>query len=90
MKLTPTEFAEGRAIKLGLSLAQARILPMLACGWATNTIAARLNVSEKTVSTHRTRILEKLRLMNNAELTVYALRNEIIQVVDVVLVNRPI
>ena len=35
-------------------------------------------LSPKTVSVHRARVLEKLQLTNNAELTVYAIRNQLV------------
>jgi len=41
-------------------------------------IAAELMLSPKTVSVYRARLLEKLKLSNNAELTVYAIRNELV------------
>jgi DNA-binding NarL/FixJ family response regulator len=42
-------------------------------------VAQELALSVKTVSTHRTRILRKMELTNNAELTHYALRNHIVE-----------
>jgi DNA-binding NarL/FixJ family response regulator len=41
-------------------------------------IAEELNLSPKTVSVYRARVLEKLALGNNAELTVYAIRNGLV------------
>jgi len=41
-------------------------------------IAERLHLSIKTVSTYRTRILEKMGASNNADLTRYALTNQLI------------
>jgi two-component system invasion response regulator UvrY len=38
-------------------------------------IAQELSLSVKTISTHRARILEKMRMKNNAELTRYVLSN---------------
>jgi DNA-binding NarL/FixJ family response regulator len=35
-------------------------------------------LSPKTVSVYRARLLEKLKLTNNSELTVYAIRNELV------------
>jgi len=42
-------------------------------------IAEHYNVSVKTVSTHRTRILEKTALTSNADITRYALEHGLIQ-----------
>ena len=42
-------------------------------------IAERMALSVKTVSTYRTRILEKMVMNNNAELTHYAIKNQLIE-----------
>jgi len=42
-------------------------------------IAAELCLSVKTISTYRSRILEKMNFTTNADLTTYALRNGLIQ-----------
>ena len=43
------------------------------------TARHRLFLSEKTVSTYRKRILDKMSLTTNADLTAYAVRNGIVQ-----------
>ncbi len=50
----------------------------LAGGLSPTDIATELNISIKTVSTYRTRILEKMSLKTNADLTYYAIKNELI------------
>jgi DNA-binding NarL/FixJ family response regulator len=50
------------------------VLRMLADGMITKNIAAELNVSIKTIETHRQHIMEKLGLHSVAELTKYAIR----------------
>jgi two-component system, NarL family, invasion response regulator UvrY len=50
----------------------------LAGGLSPTEIASELNISIKTVSTYRTRILEKMSLKTNADLTYYAIKNELI------------
>ena len=50
----------------------------LAGGLSPTEIAAELNISIKTVSTYRTRILEKMSLKTNADLTYYAIKNELV------------
>ena len=42
-------------------------------------IADELNLSVKTVSTYRTRILEKMAMKSNADLTYYAIKNGLIE-----------
>ena len=50
------------------------VLQLIAEGLTSTQIASRLFVSEKTVSTHRRQIMEKLNIYSIAELTKYALR----------------
>jgi two-component system invasion response regulator UvrY len=51
----------------------------LAAGQAVSEIANDLFISVKTVSTYRTRILEKMKMKSNADLTYYAMKNGLIQ-----------
>jgi DNA-binding NarL/FixJ family response regulator len=62
-----------------LSQREFQIFGKLAAGLGVSEIGRELSLSVKTVSTYRTRILEKMGMKSNAELTSYALRNEIIQ-----------
>jgi len=62
-----------------LSEREFQIFCKLAAGRAVSSIAEELFLSVKTVSTYRARILEKMSLVSNADLTAYALRNGIIQ-----------
>ncbi|WP_346858350.1 response regulator transcription factor [uncultured Draconibacterium sp.] len=62
-----------------LSERQFQIMRMLANGKSVSEIASQLFISDKTVRTHRIRILEKMNLKNNAELIVYALKNNLIE-----------
>jgi len=50
----------------------------LAGGLSATEIGDELNISVKTVSTYRTRILEKMSLKTNADLTYYAIKNQLI------------
>jgi two-component system, NarL family, invasion response regulator UvrY len=45
-------------------------------------IAEELNLSVKTISTHRGHILEKMHMKNNAELTNYAIKFQLITLTD--------
>jgi len=62
-----------------LSEREFQIFGKLATGLSVSEIGRELCLSVKTVSTYRTRVLEKMRMKSNADLTSYALRNEIIQ-----------
>ena len=50
----------------------------LAVGSGPNIIADKLNVSAKTITTHRARILQKMSFSNNAEIVLYANRHDLI------------
>ncbi|MBF0200376.1 MAG: response regulator transcription factor, partial [Desulfamplus sp.] len=52
----------------------------LALGQTNHEIAKSYNISVKTVDTYRSRILKKLNLRNNAELSRFAIKNRIIDV----------
>jgi two-component system, NarL family, invasion response regulator UvrY len=61
-----------------LSEREMQTLIKIASGKKLSDIAMELMLSPKTVSVYRARLLEKLKLANNAELTVYAIRNELV------------
>lgn len=54
------------------------ILRLIASGKPVGVIARELSLSVKTISTYRVRLLEKMRLTNNAELVHYAFRNHLV------------
>jgi DNA-binding NarL/FixJ family response regulator len=54
------------------------VLKRLASGKTVSDIAAALSLSVNTISTYRARILEKMNMQNNAELTLYAVENKLI------------
>jgi DNA-binding NarL/FixJ family response regulator len=58
-----------------LSDREFEILRLIASGMTPTDIAAQLRLSVKTVSTYRVRLLEKMQLKNNAELTHYAVKH---------------
>jgi DNA-binding NarL/FixJ family response regulator len=60
-----------------LSDREMQVLCMMAAGKTASGIAAELNLSVKTVSTYRARIIEKTGMATNAELIAYAVKNEI-------------
>jgi DNA-binding NarL/FixJ family response regulator len=53
------------------------VLQLIAEGKSTKQIASFLNVSVKTIETHRQQIMEKLNIHSIAELTKYAIREGI-------------
>jgi DNA-binding NarL/FixJ family response regulator len=57
-----------------LSDREFEILCLIASGKTVSQIAAQLSLSVKTVSTYRARILEKMQMKTNAELTHYAIK----------------
>ena len=62
-----------------LSDREFQTLQLIASGKTLNEIAESLCISPKTVSVYRARLLEKMRLKNNAELTHYALKSGLIE-----------
>jgi len=62
----------------GLSDREFQILRMIASGNAVGQIARELHLSVKTISTYRARLLEKMNMKNNAELTHYALQRGLV------------
>jgi two-component system, NarL family, invasion response regulator UvrY len=60
-----------------LSDREMQVLCMMAAGKTASGIAAALNLSVKTVSTYRARIIEKTGMATNAELIAYAVKNNI-------------
>lgn len=61
-----------------LSDREMQVLQQIALGKTVSEIANEISLSVNTISTYRTRLLEKLRLHNNAELTRYALENGLV------------
>lgn len=62
-----------------LSNREFEILKMIGSGKTVSQIAEGLGLSVKTVSTHRTRILRKMDLKTNAELTHYVVKNNLVE-----------
>jgi len=61
-----------------LSDREFQILCMIVQGKSLKSIAGELCVGEKTVSTYRSRIMEKMKLSTNSDLTRYALENHLV------------
>lgn len=61
-----------------LSNREYQVLRMIGSGKTVGKIATELSLSVKTVSTYRTMILRKMNLNNNAEITRYAIENNLV------------
>lgn len=77
-ELLLTHAERDRPLHCYLSQRQFQIFRSIAAGRTVSSIALELSLSVKTVSTHRRRILEKMGLTSNADMTTYGLRNAII------------
>ena len=66
------------ALRAALSERELQTLLKIASGRRLSDIAEELMLSPKTVSVYRARLLQKLKLSNNAELAVYAIRNQLV------------
>ncbi len=62
-----------------LSDREYQVFLMLSSGKTVSQVAATLTISVKTVSTYRSRVLEKMELHSNAELTTYAMRHRLVE-----------
>jgi len=69
---------EGSAAHDLLSEREFQVFLKLAKGETAGDIASALSLSVKTVSTYRTRLMEKMGLTSNSDLTYYALKNKLI------------
>jgi DNA-binding NarL/FixJ family response regulator len=62
-----------------LSMRELQVLRRLAMGHTNREIASAYSISIKTVDTYRSRLLKKLNLRNNAELSRFAIQNRLIE-----------
>jgi len=62
-----------------LSMRELQVLRRLAMGHTNREIASAYSISIKTVDTYRSRLLKKLNLRNNAELSRFAMQNQLIE-----------
>lgn len=87
-----TGVAERLALELGgnhdaaphtlLSDREYQIFRMIVSGTPIGGIADELSLSVKTVSTHKTRILQKMKMTSSAELIHYAIRHQLVEMPD--------
>lgn len=72
------ERGNDRPVHEMLSDREFEVMRLIASGKTVGEIAEILSLSDKTISTYRARILEKMGLRTNAELTHYAARNSLV------------
>ena len=72
------EITTGRPPHESLSDREDQVMCMIASGKTLKEIAEKLSLSIKTISTYRSRILEKMNMKSNAELTHHAIKNQLV------------
>ena len=72
------DLMDGRSRHARLTDREFQVLCLIAAGKPPREIAAELNLSVKTVGTHRARLLEKMQLKNNAEIVQYAIEHHLL------------
>jgi len=71
--------SDTQALHEKLSEREFQVMVLLAKGKSVMEISKEIFISDKTVSTYRARILEKMGMKKNAELTIYAIKNNLIE-----------
>lgn len=77
--LDSTAGAPGAPLHVQLSERELQVFLRLARGETIGAMAEQMHLSVKTVSTYRTRVMDKLKLSSNSDLTYYALKNGLIE-----------
>ena len=79
---TPSEFGTDtdRPLHETLSSREFQVMLMLASGISLTEIGDEIHLSVKTIGNYRTRIMEKMKMATNAQLTSYALENHLIEI----------
>lgn len=70
-----------------LSDREYQVLCMIASGVGLSEMAAKLSISPKTVSVYRARVMAKMKLKNNAEITHYAIKHNLVQMTSKAMGN---
>ncbi|MDD9302165.1 MAG: response regulator transcription factor [Desulfobacter sp.] len=68
-----------KSLTESLSMRELQVLRKLATGSTNREIATAYNISVKTVDTYRSRLLKKLNLRNNSDLSRYAIQNKLVE-----------
>lgn len=71
-----SEFNETKAAS-GLTVREIQIVRLLAQGFIVKEIAGQLNISVRTVETHKYHVYKKLGINNQIELMNFAIKNEL-------------
>jgi two-component system invasion response regulator UvrY len=72
------EIARSARLHEKLSDREFQVLRLIASGKTVTDIAKKLSLSVQTISTYRTRIMQKMNMRNNSELTFYAIRKDLL------------
>ena len=74
------QIGEDREVPLHETLSdrEYQTLTLIASGKSVGEIAVELSLSVKTISMYRSRLLQKMKLKHNAELTHYAIKNHLV------------
>ncbi|MBW2606795.1 MAG: response regulator transcription factor [Deltaproteobacteria bacterium] len=79
LALSVARGVHGRSPLDSLSMRELQVLRRLALGHTNREIAQAYSISIKTVDTYRSRLLKKLNLRNNAELSRFAIQNRLVE-----------
>ena len=74
------DFAEKKRKLSGLTKREVEIIRLLSDGLSNQKIASQLGISHRTVDTHRTNIMQKVKVKNVAELVKYSIVNKLIEI----------
>lgn len=74
------EFNDKKRKNTGLTNREVEVIRLLSDGLSNQKIADQLGISHRTVDTHRTNIMQKVKVKNVAELVKYAIVNKLIEI----------
>ena len=74
------DFADKRRSNTGLTNREVEVIRLLSDGLSNQEIADQLGISHRTVDTHRTNIMQKVKVKNVAELVKYSIINKLIEI----------
>ena len=74
------DFSNDKERNLGVTNREVEIIRLLSDGLSNQKIASKLGISHRTVDTHRTNIMQKVKVKNVAELVKYSIKNKLIDI----------